>query len=256
MTVLQSNQLGAVGHAQQHGAGRFRLVLCGQATQSGGVWEIAARLADCELVANSNRCECAELAADSTPTIVVMRASSPCCTLAPDRVGALFSNAVIIALCDDERDLSLWQSLVWDALPANPSETEAIEAVRLAGDEANRLVENIQMIEDYQLRRSSLTPNELQVLEAVCEGRLNKQIASELRVSVRTIEQRRRRVFEKMGVESAVPLAALTATVRTLAEQSKRCARRLSSAARKPVAPISNGVGMLTQHSVASGMVC
>ena len=54
------------------------------------------------------------------------------------------------------------------------------------------------------------------MLGAVCDGKLNKQIAGEQGVSVRTVEQRRRRVFAKMGVDSAVPLADWMATVRTL----------------------------------------
>ncbi len=44
------------------------------------------------------------------------------------------------------------------------------------------------------------------VLREVCEGKLNKWIAAEHGVSLRTIEQRRRRVFDVMGVTSAAPL--------------------------------------------------
>jgi FixJ family two-component response regulator len=42
-------------------------------------------------------------------------------------------------------------------------------------------------------------------------GKLNKQIAEELSISMKTVEVHRSRVFEKMGVKSAVELAGLLA---------------------------------------------
>lgn len=56
---------------------------------------------------------------------------------------------------------------------------------------------------------ASLTPREREVMEHVLAGEPNKGIADALDVSVRTVEVHRARVFEKMGVGSAVELAAL-----------------------------------------------
>jgi two-component system, LuxR family, response regulator DctR len=58
-------------------------------------------------------------------------------------------------------------------------------------------------------RIATLTPREMEVMEAVAAGRLNKVIADDLGVSMRTIEVHRSRVFEKMGVRGAVELATL-----------------------------------------------
>lgn len=52
-----------------------------------------------------------------------------------------------------------------------------------------------------------LTQRERQVMELVLAGKLNKLIADELDISMRTVEVHRARVFEKMGVKSAVELA-------------------------------------------------
>lgn len=57
-------------------------------------------------------------------------------------------------------------------------------------------------------RMASLTPREREVLQCLVEGRLNKQIADQLGVSMRTVEVHRSRVFEKMGVRNAVELVA------------------------------------------------
>jgi two-component system response regulator DctR len=54
-----------------------------------------------------------------------------------------------------------------------------------------------------------LTEREREVMQLVIEGRPNKLIADALDISVRTVEVHRARVFDKMGVKSAVELANL-----------------------------------------------
>jgi two-component system response regulator DctR len=46
-------------------------------------------------------------------------------------------------------------------------------------------------------------------MRCVVDGLANKQIADTLGISVRTVEVHRARIFEKMGVRSAVELANL-----------------------------------------------
>ncbi|GAB2181831.1 response regulator [Denitratisoma sp. agr-D3] len=60
-------------------------------------------------------------------------------------------------------------------------------------------------------RLATLTQREREVMDAVLAGKLNKVIASELNIAMRTVEVHRARVFEKMGVKSAVELAQLLA---------------------------------------------
>lgn len=58
-------------------------------------------------------------------------------------------------------------------------------------------------------RLAQLTPREREVMERVLAGKYNKVIADELNIAMRTVEVHRARIFEKMGVKSAVELAQL-----------------------------------------------
>jgi two-component system response regulator DctR len=60
-------------------------------------------------------------------------------------------------------------------------------------------------------RLASLTEREHEVMLRVAAGKLNKVIADELHVSVRTVEVHRARVFAKLGVRSAAEVATLLA---------------------------------------------
>ncbi len=60
-------------------------------------------------------------------------------------------------------------------------------------------------------RLASLTEREREVMSRVAAGKLNKVIADELNVSVRTVEVHRARVFAKLGVRSAAEVATLLA---------------------------------------------
>ncbi|MFG6465121.1 response regulator transcription factor [Roseateles sp. BYS87W] len=60
-------------------------------------------------------------------------------------------------------------------------------------------------------RLASLTEREHEVMTRVAAGKLNKVIADELNVSVRTVEVHRARVFAKLGVRSAAEVATLLA---------------------------------------------
>ncbi len=64
---------------------------------------------------------------------------------------------------------------------------------------------------EREARLASLTEREREVMSRVAAGKLNKVIADELHVSVRTIEVHRARVFAKLGVGSAAELATLLA---------------------------------------------
>ncbi len=61
-------------------------------------------------------------------------------------------------------------------------------------------------------RLAKLTGREKEVMELILAGKFNKVIADELNISMRTVEVHRARVFEKMGVRSAVELAQALAS--------------------------------------------
>ena len=55
-------------------------------------------------------------------------------------------------------------------------------------------------------RLTRLTPSEREVLDRIVDGKANKKIAAEIGVSLRTVENRRHEVFEKMGANSVADL--------------------------------------------------
>ncbi len=65
--------------------------------------------------------------------------------------------------------------------------------------------------EERSARLASLTEREHEVMQRVAAGKLNKVIADELHVSVRTVEVHRARVYAKLGVRSAAEVATLLA---------------------------------------------
>ena len=65
--------------------------------------------------------------------------------------------------------------------------------------------------EERGARLASLTEREHEVMLRVAAGKLNKVIADELHVSVRTVEVHRARVYAKLGVRSAAEVATLLA---------------------------------------------
>lgn len=86
---------------------------------------------------------------------------------------------------------------------------ELWDAIRkgLTEDAAKRTLQERR--EAIRTRIISLTPAERRVMDMVIQGKLNKAIAKELDVSVRTVENRRSEVFLKMKVESLAELVRL-----------------------------------------------
>ena len=62
---------------------------------------------------------------------------------------------------------------------------------------------------ERRARLASLTEREHEVMLRVAAGKLNKVIADELHVSVRTVEVHRARVYAKLGVRSAAEVATV-----------------------------------------------
>ena len=84
---------------------------------------------------------------------------------------------------------------------------EAIESDR----QAREVADQHATVTD---RIAHLTPREHQVMELLAVGKSSKEIATALRVSVRTVEGHRREVLRKMEVVSAVQLARAIAATR------------------------------------------
>ncbi|MDB5815734.1 MAG: DNA-binding response regulator [Rhodocyclales bacterium] len=90
-----------------------------------------------------------------------------------------------------------------------PQQALLLAAVREALQRDAQAQAQVDQHTDLAERVNQLSPREREVMALVLEGKLNKIIADELDISMRTVEVHRSNVFEKMGVRSAVELATL-----------------------------------------------
>ncbi|MDR0716977.1 MAG: response regulator [Azoarcus sp.] len=68
---------------------------------------------------------------------------------------------------------------------------------------------------DTARRLAQLTAREREVLELIVDGKLNKQIADTLGISIKTVEVHRSRLMEKMGARSLASLIRQVMSART-----------------------------------------
>src|SRR5690606_36130117 len=80
------------------------------------------------------------------------------------------STAAVVVVTPTEADAVLWRQLAWDALTPPLSAEAAAVALAKAVAEANRRGKQRHLITTYAHRLASLTRDERDVLEAVCEG--------------------------------------------------------------------------------------
>lgn len=64
-------------------------------------------------------------------------------------------------------------------------------------------------VQAFQQRLAQLTQREHEVMQLILAGKLNKVIADELNIAMRTVEVHRSHIFEKMQVRSAVELSQM-----------------------------------------------
>ncbi len=83
----------------------------------------------------------------------------------------------------------------------------------LLRDLVDRMLQKARLNADQQQAEASrgallgrLTPRESQVLERIVAGRLNKQIADDLNISIKTVEAHRANIMEKLNVSTVADL--------------------------------------------------
>lgn len=91
-----------------------------------------------------------------------------------------------------------------------------LEAFALSRIQAEKSAE----VATIRQRLDTLSNREREVMQLVLAGKLNKLIADELGIAMRTVEVHRSRIFEKMGVRSAVELARILSTLEHSDSQS------------------------------------
>ena len=86
------------------------------------------------------------------------------------------------------------------------NETELRQIVARMLDDAVERVQQVQVAKTQQAVLSRLTAREQQVLERIVAGRLNKQIAGDLSISIKTVEAHRANIMEKLEVTTVADL--------------------------------------------------
>ncbi len=87
------------------------------------------------------------------------------------------------------------------------SDNALVDRVEQALDHSACVLAQRRAQNELQQRLEGLTERERDVMDLVVAGLPNKLVADQLNISVRTVEVHRSRVFDKMGVKSAVELA-------------------------------------------------
>ncbi|MEI7445650.1 MAG: response regulator [Burkholderiales bacterium] len=89
------------------------------------------------------------------------------------------------------------------------NDNRLVDRVMQALSDSQSRLEHADSSGRIRSRLDRLTARERDVMDLILEGKLNKVIADDLGISMRTVEVHRSNVFSKMGVRSAVELARL-----------------------------------------------
>ena len=176
--------------------------------------------ASLEIVAEaSNGREALQLAKECSPQVVVLDINMPDmsgASVAEALKGDGYSGAVMFVTME-KSSVVLQQAIdlgVNGYLLKNSKAQEIIDAVRAVArgesyfspSVANLLVQKVQAgrsLSESVNGLDSLTPTEKTVLRLVASDRTSKEIASDLGVSVRTVEGHRARITKKLGLSGA-----------------------------------------------------
>lgn len=115
------------------------------------------------------------------------------------------------------------------------SEVDLLGAVTRAADAARRIACSTLLKTQVQDRLNRLSPGEREVLELLLQGLSNREMAAQLDISVRTVEDRRARLMRKMAADSLaemvqmVTLAGFKAQGDPTAKREMRPKRRKSA---------------------------
>ena len=84
-----------------------------------------------------------------------------------------------------------------------------LEAIQSAVERDRVTCQARAATDDLRARYEKLTPREREVMRLVVTGRLNKQVADELKAAERTIKFHRSHIVQKMGAESLADLVRM-----------------------------------------------
>jgi DNA-binding NarL/FixJ family response regulator len=102
---------------------------------------------------------------------------------------------------------------------ATPDELKlAIEAVARGGTYLSAAVSQ-QVLEQRDSQAAHLTPRQKQILHLISEGKNVKEIALDLKLSVKTVESHRAEIMQRLGIPNAAALIRYAARLAPLANK-------------------------------------
>ena len=93
-----------------------------------------------------------------------------------------------------------------DFIPKPFKEEELLSVVESMLDQAREAFADFQHAANRDALMGKLTARESQVLERIVAGRLNKQIADDLGISIKTVEAHRANIMEKLNANTVADL--------------------------------------------------
>jgi FixJ family two-component response regulator len=93
-----------------------------------------------------------------------------------------------------------------DFIPKPFNEEELLSVVERMLDQARSAFADYQHAANREALMGTLTAREAQVLERIVAGRLNKQIADDLGISIKTVEAHRANIMEKLNANTVADL--------------------------------------------------
>ena len=93
-----------------------------------------------------------------------------------------------------------------DFIPKPFKEEELLSVVERMLDQAREAFADYQHAANREALMGKLTAREAQVLERIVAGRLNKQIADDLGISIKTVEAHRANIMEKLNANTVADL--------------------------------------------------
>jgi FixJ family two-component response regulator len=134
------------------------------------------------------------------------------------KLGAELPVIVISAFADVPSAVRAMRSGAVTLLEKPCRETELWDSIQAALEQDAAQRRNREQVEAIRLRLEKLSPGEREVLNRLVAGQMNKLIALELNISLRTVENRRQKLMGKMGVNSVAELVreVLKANVATI----------------------------------------
>jgi DNA-binding NarL/FixJ family response regulator len=166
--------------------------------------------------------ECLLLAEEQSPDIVMMDIAMPNMNgmEATRRILATNPHCAVVILSMHQDESYVLGSLKAGAkgyLLKDSPRTEVVEAIRAVSQGRPFLTRKIARIlqEDYITRMQRrgvedsydlLTDREREILQLVAEGRTNKEVATDLNISLTTVETHRTHILQKLGLHSVPEL--------------------------------------------------